>query len=630
MSPILGLMALSSLFLACEQQAVRGEISPRAPTTLDALSLELDDGTSEDIEITWTVNGKAKPAYDGLSQIDADQTEKGESWEATVSGQGRAATFSTIIRNSAPTATGVVITPENPGAVDTLTCTPEGFEDADSDPAGWTFQWWINDIEVQTGPTLEAGQHKMGDRVKCRAWPVDGEVSGQPVGGTVAIRNSAPQVDEVQILPELPTTLSQLHYSADLVDIDGQSLSTTAEWRVNGALVHTGPTLAPELFERGDEVALTVSPSDGSSSGPAVQTRVEIQNASPTLQSVHFDPAEPNATDRIYARVQARDPDGDALWPTLTWWVDGEQVGEGPFLHAGVAQRDQTVVLQVEVGDGEYSEFGERHVTLGNAPPTAPEVVVTPANGAVAGVDDLVCELSRPGQDPDGDSLSYAILWSRNGMPWLGLQSDSILPGDTVPTENLSPGDVWSCQITVSDGVSSTTVAASQDVLTCTSAVEVFVASDSASVDPNDGSAVETTGIQADEDSEAWAVFDLSSLPPRTFVFGASLSMYVPSGGLSGSPSLEVVASPAVGWSAASPAVGPYGSVEATEEALGEDAWAEFSLNIDDWSWEQAVRNQGASLGLSTGAAREQSAQFNGNETSGKEPTLTLSMMRCE
>lgn len=630
MSPILGLMALSTLLLACEQQAVRGEISPRAPTTVDALSLELHAGTGEDSEITWTVNGKAKPAYDGLTQIDADQTEKGESWEVTVSGQGRTATFSTIIRNSAPTASGVVITPENPGAVDTLTCTPEGFQDADSDPVGWTFQWWINDIEVQTGPTLEPGQHQMGDRVKCRAWPVDGEVSGQPVGGTVAIRNSAPRVDGVQILPELPTTLSQLRYAAALVDIDGQSLTTTAEWRVNGALVHTGPTLAPELFQRGDEVAVTVSPSDGSSSGPAAQTRVEIQNASPTLQSVHFDPTEPNATDRIYARVQAYDPDEDALWPTLTWWVDGEQVSEGPFMHAGAAQRDQTVVVQVEVGDGEYSEFGERQVTLGNAPPSAPEVVVTPITGAVAGVDDLVCELSRPAQDPDGDGLSYTILWSRNGMPWLGLQSDSILPGDTVPAENLSPGDVWSCQITASDGARSATAAASQDVLTCSSDVEVFVASDSASVNPSDGSAVETTGIQADQDSEAWAVFDLSSLPPRTFVFRASLSMYVPSGGLSGSPSLAVLASPAVGWSAASPAIGPYASVEATEQVLSEDAWAEFSLNTDSWAWEQAVRNQGASLGFSTRAAPEHSAQFNGNETSGKEPTLTLSLTRCE
>lgn len=630
MSPILSLMALSTLFLACEQQAIRGELSPRAPTTVDALTLEVEDTAGEAMEITWTVNGKAKPAFDGFTQIDADQTEKGETWEATVQGSGRAVSFSTVIRNSAPTATGVIITPEEPGALDTLTCTPEGFQDADNDPVGWAFLWWINDIEVHDGPSLEPGQHQMGDRVKCRAWPVDGEVSGQAVGGTVAVRNSPPSIDGVQILPEMPTTETELSFTAELQDIDGQSLSTTAEWRVNGALVHTGPTLAASYFERDDEVAVTVSPNDGSSSGPAAQTRVEIQNASPTLDSVRFDPASPNTTDRVVAEVQASDPDGDTLWPIMSWWVNGEQVSEGPSMPAGAATRGQTVVLRVEVGDGQYSEHGERQLTLVNAPPSEPAVQVTPGNGAVAGLDDLVCELDRPAVDPDGDTVSYNILWSRNGMPWLGLQSDSILPGDTVPTASLNEGDLWTCGVTASDGPSSVTASASQDVLTCTSDVEVFVATASASVDPDDGSLVETTGITADEDSEAWAVFDLSTLPERSFIFGATLSMYVQEDGLSGSPSLEVMASPAVGWSSSSPAIGPNAGVESVETSLGEDTWAEFDLNIDTWSWEQAVRNQGTSLALSTGGAMESSAQFYGADTSGKEPILTLSVTRCE
>lgn len=629
MTSILPLMALSSLFLACGSTTLIAEISPEAPSTQDDLALSVDDATIEVTSVTWTVNGKAQPGLDDSHVVPATITEKGEVWEAIVEAGKASFSVSTTIENTAPSAESASITPESPGAGDILSCEAAGFSDVDNDPAGWQYTWEVNDQVAGDQATLQGGM-AMGDQVICTAWPVDADSSGPGVSAEVVIGNTPPSILSVSILPIAPSTQSELSYQAEAEDIDGDEVTFTVDWRVNGESVHAGPTLDPALFGRDDEVSLTVSPSDGSASGAAVQTRTEIENASPTLVSLGMEPRDPDSTDRIRAVASAVDPDGDTLQAEFAWWLNGVQISEGPSLPAGLTVRGDEVQLQVEISDGEFTEFGQVSATVANAAPSEPALLITPEGGAVADVDDLVCEMPGPSVDPDGDTLSYSILWTRDGLPYLGPQAVSTLAGDTVPAALLRAGEDWACTVTAYDGVLSAVASASSTVLTCASTVETFVASTSASVDPSDNSAVEEEGISATEDNEAWLLFDLSGLPARSFVTQATLSLYTQSSGVQGSPSLHVLASPASSWSSSTPSVGVSTAVSESSGGLSSESWNDFEIDVETWKWEKALSTETSSLGISSGGQREAWAKFYDESESGKEPTLTLTLTTCE
>ena len=622
-------MALSNLFLACGSASLSGEISPDAPTTQDDLALSLDESESEVSSITWTMNGKDQPALADARVIPSSVTEKGQIWEAKVEGPQAHFSVSTTIHNTAPSATSASISPESPGATDTLSCVPEGFSDVDSDPEAWKYLWEVNDEEAGEQASL-ATELEMGDQVSCTAWPVDLDSSGLGVSAEVVIGNTAPSITSMSIEPIAPSTESELSYTVEAEDIDGDALSFSAEWRVNGERVHIGPTLAAEYFEREDEVSLTLSPSDGLVSGPAIQTRTLIENASPTLVSVSMDPSDPDRTDRIVASALGTDPDSDALQTEFSWWLNGEELSEGPSLPAGLTERGDQLQLKARISDGEFTEFGQVTVTVANAAPAAPTLAILPAGGPVAEVDDLVCAIETPSVDPDGDTVSYSILWTRDGMPYFGLQSESILENDTVPASVLNAGEDWTCMMNSSDGETITFASVSTTVLTCASSVETFVASASASVDPSDNSAIEETGVSVTEDNQAWLLFDLSGLPERSFVTEATLSLHTQSAGVQGSPSLFVLGAPADSWTSTSPTVDITSQVSESISGLSSESWAEFEIDVSTWKWEQALSTQTSSLGVSSGGQAEAFAKFFDQSESGKEPTLTLTMTICE
>lgn len=88
-----------------------------------------------------------------------------------------------------------------------------------------------------------------------------------------------------------------------------------------------------------------------------------------------------------------------------------------------------------------------------NAPPAAPAVSIAPA--VPADTTDLVCGFT-PSADPDGDPLTYAITWRLDGAVWTGPTATTGLPGDTIPAHVTGQEDIWTCEVTASDGALST------------------------------------------------------------------------------------------------------------------------------------------------------------------------------
>jgi hypothetical protein len=90
---------------------------------------------------------------------------------------------------------------------------------------------------------------------------------------------------------------------------------------------------------------------------------------------------------------------------------------------------------------------------LQGGPPTAPVASLDPASQAC---DPLVCQLSIPSSDPDGDTITYEAMWMVDNIPYNGPLDSTLYPGDTVPAGEAQPGSTWTCAFTASDGFNTT------------------------------------------------------------------------------------------------------------------------------------------------------------------------------
>jgi len=78
-----------------------------------------------------------------------------------------------------------------------------------------------------------------------------------------------------------------------------------------------------------------------------------------------------------------------------------------------------------------------------NEPPNNPDVSIVP--GHPEDIDQLQCNISIASEDPDGDTVYYRWLWTRNGEPFA-----SDLP--VIEDYDTTQGEEWSCQVYAFDG----------------------------------------------------------------------------------------------------------------------------------------------------------------------------------
>src|SRR5690606_10754838 len=132
---------------------------------------------------------------------------------------------------------------------------------------------------------------------------------------------------------------------------------------------------------------------------------------------------------------------------SYAWRLAGIPIGTGSSLNGALLF---TVGGLVEVTVTAKDPWGATvtataSATVGNAPPTAPTVVVTPDAPAVSAA--LSCVRRADGVDADGEALGYETQWSVNGGPW-GL----IVVGEVVAPTVTRAGQTWICRQRASDG----------------------------------------------------------------------------------------------------------------------------------------------------------------------------------
>lgn len=463
-----GVTAEASVTIANTPPTATVAILPAAPTTLDELVVEAEgtdvDGDAVTLSWTWNRDGSAVAADDG--DVPAELTQRGQLWEVIVTpsdgeAEGEPVTASVVIANTAPEGQSVAIEP-GLAFVDTeLEAVPVGV-DVDGDPLSWTYTWRVNGAEVQTGPgSTLVGAFVKGDEVVVEAVVSDGQLTGDAVtSSAVTILNSPPEVTGAAVDPadaRGDSVLSCLPVGAR--DADGDEISYTYSWTVDGREVATTATLDGSFFRRGQRVSCTLTPSDGTDTGTsATSSAVEILNTPPVLDAITLGPDPARTADVMTVTTgETSDLDGDDVTLSYAWTVGGAAAGSGTAtLDASEHAKGDVVTVTVTPNDGTDDGVAlTASLTIQNTAPTTPGVTIDPTPARIE--DDLVCEITTASVDADGDTVTYTVSWTRDGSAWRGSTGTTTISGDTIDSSDTADDEVWACSVTASDGTDTST-----------------------------------------------------------------------------------------------------------------------------------------------------------------------------
>lgn len=194
-----------------------------------------------------------------------------------------------VLANGAPVVDAVTISPAQPRTNDRLTVNVTA-HDPDGDASTYSYQWLRNgaDLPGATGASLDlsvAGNGDRGDAIAVRVTASDGSLTSAPVtSAAVAIADTAP-LATVALNTTTPTSRAVLVASVTAGDVDGDALTFTYVWKVNGDVRQTDVSSAttdsfdlgaPGNGNKGDVVTVEVTPSDGTLSGTTAVSSATI------------------------------------------------------------------------------------------------------------------------------------------------------------------------------------------------------------------------------------------------------------------------------------------------------------------------------------------------------------------
>ena len=288
-----------------------------------------------------------------------------------------------ILGNSAPVIDSVTITPASPRTNDTLAATVAA-RDADGDALTYAYQWTKNgsDIAGATALTLDlsaAGNGDRGDTIAFRVAVSDGTHTTVATAQPVFVADTAPVADTAVIAPAAARTNDVLTVSAIGHDADGDAVAFAYQWTRNGVDLAgaTSKTLdlsAAGAGDRGDAIAVRVTPTDGTLAGASLTAAaVVIADSAPVL-SVALDPASPTTQTVLLATASASDADGDSLLFTYVWKVNGvirqtttattARTDRFDLGRPGNGNKGDAVSAEVTVSDGSLSAAASASTTI--------------------------------------------------------------------------------------------------------------------------------------------------------------------------------------------------------------------------------------------------------------------------
>jgi hypothetical protein len=182
--------------------------------------------------------------------------------------------------NRPPVVDAVTVAPSDPDTNAVLAASVAS-HDPDGDAVTLAYRWYRNGVVLpgETAATLDlsrSGNGDHGDTITVEVTASDGALTSAAVSASVVVRNSAPTLT-VSLSDTTPTKRTILTATAVGRDADGDTLTYTFSWRLNGKLKETttGASAASALDLRaveagiGDVVSVDVVVSDGAATAAA-------------------------------------------------------------------------------------------------------------------------------------------------------------------------------------------------------------------------------------------------------------------------------------------------------------------------------------------------------------------------
>ncbi|NUN53415.1 MAG: hypothetical protein HUU06_11600, partial [Planctomycetaceae bacterium] len=111
--------------------------------------------------------------------------------------------------------------------------------DPEGDAVRYSYQWYRDSVEMTawTDTTVDASATSRGQTWRVIVTPADGHGAGPTGSAEVEIGNSPPVMTSASLSPTTLSTNDTASANAAATDADGDSVSLSYAWRVDGALV---------------------------------------------------------------------------------------------------------------------------------------------------------------------------------------------------------------------------------------------------------------------------------------------------------------------------------------------------------------------------------------------------------
>ena len=409
------------------------------------------DADVEGYTYGWLVNGVEVSTADTL---DGSSFKKGDKLRCVATpfdGEASGAPITSAavaVLNTRAVLSGATLSSTAPKEGETLSVNLGSVFDADGDTVTYTYAWFVGGAKVATTDTLDSTFFAKGDAVYVKVTPNDGTANGAVViSNTATVANSAPAMVSAVIAPANPLTNDTLSVNVSSSDADGDTVSYTYAWTVDGAPAGTAATLDGAAFSKHQVVGVRVTPNDGSIDGaPLASDPVTVLNSEPTAPVVEFSPLHPTSKDDLSCLVtsESTDADNDTVTYNIAWTVDGapyngpttQSVNPGdtvPFANTSV---NQTWECTFTPDDGETTGADG----VASAPVQDSDGNVRHTGGALIPVRYIKCGTGAPG------GCTAAVAKSSCGS--IGMRVVSHASDDTTTTKSL--GATASCQWSIS------------------------------------------------------------------------------------------------------------------------------------------------------------------------------------
>jgi hypothetical protein len=460
------------------------QISPSDAKTSDTLATSYDYSDADNdlqsgSKIVWYRNGLLVDALNDSTSVNPSYTTKGDSWHFKVQpndGTEFGAWFNCpnniTIANTIPTASGLIITPNNPFTSDSLIA---NWTFSDLDGGDTEVTYYLNWTRGTTHQSVYDGLTTLlpSASLKNQVWyftliVFDGtDNSTFYTSPSVEILNTPPTASGITLTPSSPNTTSTLTADWLFSDNDtGDSESTLwlVYWYKDGILQasYNNSKTIPSITTSKSEVwNFTVKVYDGSNYSIQYNSSlVTILNSPPIVSEISFT-SNPTTTDDLIADWTATDEDGDDLAMYLdqaivhwyNWsgsiWVELTQIENSTTLGAGNTSKGEVWYYSLLVFDGtDYSTvYDSPNRTILNSLPSVTNPTFNKTSGVIT--DDTI-NISYSYSDADGDLENInerIVYWYKDGSYWPSKDNHSILYyTDTLPDE------FWQYIIKVYDG----------------------------------------------------------------------------------------------------------------------------------------------------------------------------------